>query len=346
VFDFIAGLFSKDMGIDLGTAYTVVYVRGKGIVISEPSVVAIQRATREIIAVGEEAKKMLGKTPQDIEAIKPMKSGVIADFEVTRMMLRYFMSKVHGRKTMFKPRVIVCVPAGITEVERRAVVDATLQAGAREAYLIEEPLAAAIGAGLPIHEPRGNMVLDIGGGRAEVAVISLGGIVVRESIKVAGDEMDSAIIEYMNKAHELIIGEQMAETIKKTIGNVDDDMEEVYMEVKGRDLRDGVPRVKEISSSEIREVLKPVAQKIVDAVRMVLERTPPELSADIIDRGIVMTGGTSLLKGLDKMISKGIGVPAYLSEDPMYCVALGAGRVLEELDTLRRVLLSVKRGEE
>lgn len=346
MFDFIAGLFSKDMGIDLGTAYTVVYVRGKGIVISEPSVVAIQRATREIIAVGEEAKKMLGKTPQDIEAIKPMKSGVIADFEVTRMMLRYFMSKVHGRKTMFKPRVIVCVPAGITEVERRAVVDATLQAGAREAYLIEEPLAAAIGAGLPIHEPRGNMVLDIGGGRAEVAVISLGGIVVRESIKVAGDEMDSAIIEYMNKAHELIIGEQMAETIKKTIGNVDDDMEEVYMEVKGRDLRDGVPRVKEISSSEIREVLKPVAQKIVDAVRMVLERTPPELSADIIDRGIVMTGGTSLLKGLDKMISKGIGVPAYLSEDPMYCVALGAGRVLEELDTLRRVLLSVKRGEE
>ncbi|MBC7331314.1 MAG: rod shape-determining protein [Synergistetes bacterium] len=342
----MAGLFSKDMGIDLGTAYTVVYVRGKGIVISEPSVVAIQKATKEIIAVGEEAKKMLGKTPQDIEAIKPMKNGVIADFDVTKMMLRYFMSKVHGRKTMFKPRVIVCVPAGITEVERRAVVDATLQAGAREAYLIEEPLAAAIGAGLPIHEPRGNMVLDIGGGRAEVAVISLGGIVVRESIKVAGDEMDSAIIEYMNRVHELVIGEQMAESIKKTIGNVDDDMEEVYMEVKGRDLRNGVPKVKEISSSEIREVLKPVAQKIVEAVRMVLEQTPPELSADIIDRGIVMTGGTSLLKGLDKMISKGVGVPAYLSEDPMYCVALGAGRVLEELDTLRRVLLSVKRGEE
>ncbi|KUK14685.1 MAG: rod shape-determining protein MreB [bacterium] len=346
MFDLIAGLFSKDMGIDLGTAYTVVYVRGKGIVISEPSVVAIQKATKEIIAVGEEAKKMLGKTPQDIEAIKPMKNGVIADFDVTKMMLRYFMSKVHGRKTMFKPRVIVCVPAGITEVERRAVVDATLQAGAREAYLIEEPLAAAIGAGLPIHEPRGNMVLDIGGGRAEVAVISLGGIVVRESIKVAGDEMDSAIIEYMNRVHELVIGEQMAESIKKTIGNVDDDMEEVYMEVKGRDLRNGVPKVKEISSSEIREVLKPVAQKIVEAVRMVLEQTPPELSADIIDRGIVMTGGTSLLKGLDKMISKGVGVPAYLSEDPMYCVALGAGRVLEELDTLRRVLLSVKRGEE
>ncbi|MCX8127147.1 MAG: rod shape-determining protein [Synergistetes bacterium] len=346
MFDFIAGLFSKDMGIDLGTAYTVVYVRGKGIVISEPSVVAIQKATKEIIAVGEEAKKMVGKTPQDIEAIKPMRNGVIADFDVTKMMLRYFMSKVHGRKGMFKPRVIVCVPSGITEVERRAVVDATLQAGAREAYLIEEPLAAAIGAGLPIHEPRGNMVLDIGGGRTEVAVISLGGIVVRESIKVAGDEMDNAIMEYMNRVHELVIGEQMAENIKKTIGNVDDDMDEVSMEVKGRDLRNGVPRVKEISSSEIREVLKPVAQRIIEAVRAVLEQTPPELSADIIDRGIVMTGGTSLLKGLDKMVSKGVGVPAYLSEDPMYCVALGAGKVLEELDTLRRVLLSIKRGEE
>ncbi|MCS7233132.1 MAG: rod shape-determining protein [Synergistetes bacterium] len=346
MFDFIAGLFSKDMGIDLGTAYTVVYVRGKGIVISEPSVVAIQKATKEIIAVGEEAKKMVGKTPQDIEAIKPMRNGVIADFDVTKMMLRYFMSKVHGRKGMFKPRVIVCVPSGITEVERRAVVDATLQAGAREAYLIEEPLAAAIGAGLPIHEPRGNMVLDIGGGRTEVAVISLGGIVVRESIKVAGDEMDNAIMEYMNRVHELVIGEQMAENIKKTIGNVDDDMDEVSMEVKGRDLRNGVPRVKEISSSEIREVLKPVAQRIIEAVRAVLEQTPPELSADIIDRGIVMTGGTSLLKGLDKMVSKGVGVPAYLSENPMYCVALGAGKVLEELDTLRRVLLSIKRGEE
>lgn len=346
MFDFIAGLFSKDMGIDLGTAYTVVYVRGKGIVISEPSVVAIQKTTKEIIAVGEEAKKMVGKTPQDIEAIKPMRNGVIADFDVTKMMLRYFMSKVHGRKGMFKPRVIVCVPSGITEVERRAVIDATLQAGAREAYLIEEPLAAAIGAGLPIHEPRGNMVLDIGGGRTEVAVISLGGIVVRESIKVAGDEMDNAIIEYMNRVHELVIGEQMAENIKKTIGNVDDDMDEIRMEVKGRDLRNGVPKVKEISSSEMREVLKPVAQRIVDAVKAVLEQTPPELSADIIDRGIVMTGGTSLLKGLDKMVSKGVGVPAYLSEDPMYCVALGAGKVLEELDTLRRVLLSVKRGEE
>lgn len=346
MFDFIAGLFSKDMGIDLGTAYTVVYVRGKGIVISEPSVVAIQKTTKEIIAVGEEAKKMVGKTPQDIEAIKPMRNGVIADFDVTKMMLRYFMGKVHGRKGMFKPRVIVCVPSGITEVERRAVIDATLQAGAREAYLIEEPLAAAIGAGLPIHEPRGNMVLDIGGGRTEVAVISLGGIVVRESIKVAGDEMDNAIIEYMNRVHELVIGEQMAENIKKTIGNVDDDMDEIRMEVKGRDLRNGVPKVKEISSSEIREVLKPVAQRIVDAVKAVLEQTPPELSADIIDRGIVMTGGTSLLKGLDKMVSKGVGVPAYLSEDPMYCVALGAGKVLEELDTLRRVLLSVKRGEE
>lgn len=346
MFDFIAGLFSKDMGIDLGTAYTVVYVRGKGIVISEPSVVAIQKTTKEIIAVGEEAKKMVGKTPQDIEAIKPMRNGVIADFDVTKMMLRYFMGKVHGRKGMFKPRVIVCVPSGITEVERRAVIDATLQAGAREAYLIEEPLAAAIGAGLPIHEPRGNMVLDIGGGRTEVAVISLGGIVVRESIKVAGDEMDNAIIEYMNRVHELVIGEQMAENIKKTIGNVDDDMDEIRMEVKGRDLRNGVPKVKEISSSEMREVLKPVAQRIVDAVKAVLEQTPPELSADIIDRGIVMTGGTSLLKGLDKMVSKGVGVPAYLSEDPMYCVALGAGKVLEELDTLRRVLLSVKRGEE
>lgn len=346
MFDFLAGLFSKDMGIDLGTAYTVVYVRGKGVVVSEPSVVAIQKATREIIAVGEEAKKMVGKTPQDIEAIKPMKNGVIADFEVTKMMLRYFMSRVHGRRGLFRPRVIVCVPSGITEVERRAVVDATLQAGAREAYLIEEPLAAAIGAGLPIHEPRGNMILDIGGGRTEVAVISLGGIVVRESIKVAGDEMDNTIIEYMSKAHELIIGEQMAETIKKTIGNVDDDLDEMVMEVKGRDLRDGVPRVKEISSSEIREVLKPVAQRIVEAVRTVLEQTPPELSADIIDRGIVMTGGTSLLKGLDKLISKEVGVPAYLSDDPMYCVALGAGKVLEELDALKRVLLSVKRGEE
>jgi len=346
VFDFISGLFSKDIGIDLGTAYTVVYVKGKGIAISEPSVVAIQKASKEIIAVGEEAKKMIGKTPQDIEAIKPMKNGVIADFDVTKMMLRYFMSKVHGRRWLFKPRVIVCVPSGITEVERRAVVDATLQAGAREAYLIEEPLAAAIGAGLPIHEPRGNMILDIGGGRTEVAVISLGGIVVRESIKVAGDEMDSAIVEYMSKVHELVIGEQMAENIKKTIGNVDDEMEEVFMEVKGRDLREGVPRVKEINSSEIREVLKPVAQKIVDAVKTVLEQTPAELSADIIDRGIVMTGGTSLLKGLDKMISREVGVPAYLSDDPMYCVALGAGKVLEELDALRRVLLSIKRGEE
>ncbi len=346
MFDFISGLFSKDIGIDLGTAYTVVYVKGKGIAISEPSVVAIQKASKEIIAVGEEAKKMIGKTPQDIEAIKPMKNGVIADFDVTKMMLRYFMSKVHGRRWLFKPRVIVCVPSGITEVERRAVVDATLQAGAREAYLIEEPLAAAIGAGLPIHEPRGNMILDIGGGRTEVAVISLGGIVVRESIKVAGDEMDSAIVEYMSKVHELVIGEQMAENIKKTIGNVDDEMEEVFMEVKGRDLREGVPRVKEINSSEIREVLKPVAQKIVDAVKTVLEQTPAELSADIIDRGIVMTGGTSLLKGLDKMISREVGVPAYLSDDPMYCVALGAGKVLEELDALRRVLLSIKRGEE
>ncbi|MCD6364105.1 MAG: rod shape-determining protein [Synergistetes bacterium] len=346
MFDFIAGLFSKDIGIDLGTANTVVYVKREGIVLSEPSVVAIQKASKEIIAVGEEAKRMIGKTPQDIQAVKPMRDGVIADFEVTKMMLRYFMSRVHGRKGMFKPRVVICVPAGVTEVERRAVVDAALQAGAREAYLIEEPLAAAIGAGLPIHEPRGNMVLDIGGGRTEVAVISLGGIVVRESIKVAGDEMDSVIINYMMKEHELVIGEQMAESIKRSIGNVDDDLEETFMDVKGRDIRGGIPKVKEISSSEIREVLKPVAEKIVEAVKTVLEHTPPELSADIIDRGIIMTGGTSMLKGLDKMISRGVGVPAYLTENPLYCVALGAGKVLEELNALKRVLLSVKRTEE
>jgi rod shape-determining protein MreB len=328
------------MGIDLGTANTLVFVRGKGIVLQEPSVIAIDHNSQEILAVGYDAKKMVGRTPASIVAVRPLRDGVIADLDVTVTMLRHFIDKASRRHGVFKPRVVIGVPSGVTQVERRVIHDSAMQAGAKEACLVEEPMAAAIGAGLPVEDPTGNMVVDIGGGTTEVAVISLGGIVASKSITTAGDKMDEAIVNYMKRNYNLMIGERTAEEIKKTVGSAYPIQQEETMEARGRDIVNGLPKTVTISSSEIQQALSDTVSEIVNAVRSTLEKTPPELSADVIDKGIAMTGGGSMLRGLDRLLSDATGMPAYLTEDPLTCVVRGAGLVVEHLDTYRRVLVS------
>ncbi|MBT9258619.1 MAG: rod shape-determining protein [Clostridiales bacterium] len=334
----------NDMGIDLGTANTLVYVRGRGIVLQEPSVVAVQAETKKPLAVGSEAKRMIGRTPGNIVAIRPMKDGVIADFEITQMMLQYFIQKAMPRRALFRhPRVIVCVPSGITEVEKRAVYDAAKHAGAREPYLIEETMAAAIGAGLPVHEPTGNMVVDIGGGTTEVAIISLGGIVTHRSIRIAGDECDEAIINYVKRTYNLLIGERTAEEIKLTIGSAYPLQDDATMEVRGRDLVTGLPKTITLTGEEARLAMEDPIAGIIEAVRVTLERTPPELAADIMDRGIVLTGGGALLKGFDQRLSEETGMPVIVADDPLLCVVKGTGKVLEDLDNVKRLLITAKK---
>jgi rod shape-determining protein MreB len=340
--DWFYGLFSNDLAIDLGTANTLIYVKGKGIVSCEPSVVAVQkdhRGQKKVLAVGKEAKDMLGRTPGSIMAIRPMKDGVIADFEITEAMLRYFIRKAHNRKTLVRPRIIICVPSGITEVEKRAVKESAESAGAREVYLIEEPMAAAIGAGLPITEPTGNMIVDIGGGTTEVAVISLAGIVYSKSVRVGGDKMDEAIIQHMKRKYNLLIGERTAEQIKCTIGTAYPTEEVMTMEVKGRDLVAGVPKTMVVTSDEIRDSLQEPINAIVEAVRIALERTPPELAADIVDKGIVLAGGGALLKNLDVLLREETGLPVMVCEDPLSAVVLGSGKALDEVDLLKEVAI-------
>lgn len=333
----------RDMGIDLGTANTLVFVKDKGIIVNEPSVVAINTVTREVLAVGDEAKQMIGRTPGSIVAIRPMKDGVIADFEVTQAMLRYFIDKAYS-KSLFssKPRVVICVPSGVTEVEKRAVIEAAMAAGAKErsAFLVEEPMAAAIGAGLPVDEPTGNMVVDIGGGTSEVAVVSLGGVVTSKSIRVAGDEFDSCIVNYIKKEYNLAIGDRSAENIKITIGCAYLEEKGGTMEIRGRDLITGLPKTITVSSEEILDALSEPVNSIVDAIKFTLEKTPPELASDIMEAGIVLTGGGALLRGLDKLISKETGMPVHVANEPLNCVALGTGMVLENIDKLRSVLIS------
>lgn len=341
--NFIYNYFSRDMGIDLGTANTLVTVRGRGIVLQEPSVVAIHSETRAVLAVGSEAKQMIGRTPGNIIAIRPMKDGVIADFDITQTMLRYFIAKAHSRRALVRPRVIVSVPSGVTEVEKRAVIDATLQAGAREAYLIEEPMAAAIGAGLPVHEPMGNMVVDIGGGTTEVAIISLGGIVTSRSIRVAGDEMDEAIVNYIKRNYNVLIGERTAEEVKIKIGSAFPGEVDEVMEIRGRDLITGLPKTLTVTGDEIQKALAEPVANILEAIKVTLEKTPPELASDIMDRGIVMTGGGSLLRGFDKLVSHETGMPVHLSDEPLLCVVRGTGKALEEIETLRRILITPKK---
>jgi rod shape-determining protein MreB len=340
---FLMNFFSRDIGIDLGTANTLVFVKGKGIVLREPSVVAIRRDTGTVLAVGEEAKKMIGRTPGNIVAIRPMKDGVIADFDITQTMLRHFIGKAYKRRAIFKAHVVVCVPSGVTEVEKRAVIDATKQAGAKEAFLIEEPMAAAIGAGLPVEEPTGSMIVDIGGGTTEVAIISLGGIVTSRSIRVGGDEMDEAITQYIKKNYSLMIGERTAEEIKITIGTACRGEQVRTMEIRGRDLISGLPKTQEITDREIELALADPVASILDAIKITLEKSPPELAADIMDKGIVMTGGGALLHGLDKLVARETSMPVYLAENPLDCVALGAGKALTEIELLRRVTLSPRR---
>ena len=333
----LLGLFSNDIGIDLGTANTLVYVRDRGIVLREPSVVAIQAGTNRVLAVGEEAKRMLGRTPGSIVAIRPMKAGVIADFEITEAMLRYFIRKVHNRGKLVRPRVIVAVPSGITEVEKRAVKDSAAHAGAREVYLIEEPMAAAIGVGLPVQEPAGNMIVDIGGGTTEVALISLAGIVFSRSVRVGGDQMDESIVQHMKRVYNLMIGERTAEEIKISIGSAYPMKEETTMEVKGRDLVAGLPKTLTVTSEEIREALHEPVATIVESIRITLERCPPELSADLVDRGLILAGGGALLNGIDKLIAEQTGLPVHVADDPLCAVAEGTGVVLHELNFLRKM---------
>jgi rod shape-determining protein MreB len=341
--DFLALPLGRDMAVDLGTANTKVHVKGKGIVLMEPSVVAIEKDGGKILAVGSEAKKMIGRTPGSIVAIRPLRDGVIADFDVTESMLRYFIQKVHKRSFMVKPRVVVCVPSGVTEVEKRAVFEATLQAGARAAYLIEEPMAAAIGANLPVQEPTGNMVVDIGGGTTEVAVVSLGGIVTAESIRIGGDEFDEAIIQHVKKEYNVMIGERTSEEIKIEIGSAYPLPEEEDAEVRGRDLLSGLPKNIILSSEEIRAAIEEPLSAIITAIKGTLEKTPPELSSDIMDRGIVLTGGGSMLKGLDERLRQETGMPVHVTEDPMICVVMGSGKALEEIDVLKKVLIGTQR---
>ena len=341
----ILGLFSRDIGIDLGTATTLVLVRGRGIVITEPSVVAIEKKTKQVLAIGSEAKEMVGRTPANIVAIRPLRDGVISDFEVTEKMLHYFIHKVHDQLLMPlpRPRVVVGIPSGCTEVEKRAAHDATINAGAREAYLIEEPMAAAIGAGLPVIEPMGSMIVDIGGGTTEVAVIALGGIVVSRSIRVAGDEMDEAIIQYARQKYNLFIGERMAESTKIAIGSAYPMEEEKSVVLRGRNLITGLPQAIEVSSVEIREALSGPVNTIVETVRGTLDETPPELVADLMEQGIALAGGGALLHGLAQRLSEETRMHVYVAEDPMSCVARGAGEVLDHLDTLHKVLAVTQR---
>ena len=338
--DSLFGWLSNDLAIDLGTANTLVFVKGKGIVLREPSVVAVRKdaRTNKVLAVGKEAKMMLGRTPGNIVAIRPIKDGVIADFEVTEAMLRYFINKVHNRRTLVHPRIIISVPSGITQVEKRAVKESAESAGAREVYLIEEPMAAAIGAGLPITEPTANMVVDIGGGTTEVAVISLAGVVYAASVRVAGDKMDEAILHYIKRKHNLAIGEHTAELIKTTIGDVMPEEPYESMEVKGRDLVSGVPKTLTITSEEVRQAITEQVDAIIEAVKMALELTPPELAADIVDQGIVLTGGGALLRNLDKRLREETGLPIIIAEDPLSSVVLGSGKALENLEVLKEVM--------
>jgi len=343
-FDRALGIFSNDLAIDLGTANTLVYVKGKGIVLSEPSVVAVRtdnRTKNKVLAVGQEAKMMLGRTPSNIVAIRPMRDGVIADFDVTEAMLRHFIHKVHNRRTFVRPRIIIAVPSGITQVEKRAVKESAESAGAREVFLIEEPMAAAIGAGLPVTEPICNMIVDIGGGTTEVAVISLAGIVFSRSLRVAGDKMDASIIQYVKRKYNLLIGERTAEIIKTSIGNAYPNPDEIEtIEVKGRDLVSGIPKILSIDSEEIRVAISEQLDAILETVKIALEQTPPELAADIVDSGIVLTGGGALLKNLDKLLMEECGLPITITEDPLSTVALGSGRTLDSIEMLKQVVIT------
>ena len=337
MFDSLLGFFSNDIGIDLGTANTLVFVKDHGIVLREPSVVAVHQTTKKVLAVGDEAKRMLGRTPGNIVAIRPLKDGVIADFDVTEAMLRHFITKAHNHRRLVRPRVLIAVPSGITEVEKRAVKESAARAGAREVYLIEEPMAAAIGVGLPVQDAAGNMVIDIGGGTTEVALSSLSGIVFSRSVRVAGDELDEAIVNYMKRAYNLMIGESTAEAIKIKIGSAYKMEKETTMEVKGRDLVAGLPKTITISSQEVREALLEPISTIVDSVRITLERCPPELSADLVDRGLVLAGGGALLRGLDKLLQEETGLPVHVAEDPLSAVAEGTGKALQEMEFVRAV---------
>jgi rod shape-determining protein MreB len=335
VFGKLYGAFSNDIGIDLGTSNTLVYVRGQGIVLSEPSVVAVHNSSKKVLAVGQEAKRMLGRTPGEIIAIRPMRDGVISDFETVEKMIKYFFQKVHNRKALVKPQVVIGIPSCITEVEKRAVRESAEQAGAREIYLIEESLAAAIGASIPIQEPAGHMIIDIGGGTSEFSVISLGGMVITNAIRVGGDEFDDAIINHMKKIHNLVVGESMSEEVKITIGNVYPEKDVQSFEMRGRDSISGLPRILTVDSVEIREALQEPTIMVLEEIKKTLDQTPPELAADIVERGIVMTGGGSLLKGFSKLISKETGVPVILAENPLTCVVLGTGKFLDELKYLK-----------
>src|SRR3990170_1073562 len=339
LFDWIFGMFSNDLAIDLGTANTLIYAKGKGIVLSEPSVVAVKKGTSQVLKVGREAKEMVGRTPASIVAVRPLQDGVIADFDLTEQMIRAFIVRIHNRKALVRPRIVIGVPSGITQVEKRAIRDSAEQAGAREVYLIEEPMAAAIGANLPVQEPSGNMVVDIGGGTTEGAGISLSGVGYSHSIRIAGDEMDEAVIQYLKRKYNLLVGERTAETIKIQAGSAYPFNEPRKMDIKGRDLMDGIPKTLTITDSDIREALHDPIYAILDAVKSALERTPPELAADIADKGIVMTGGGSLLHGLDTLIGLETHLKVTIAEDPLSCVVLGAGKVLDELDLLKMVCL-------
>lgn len=336
----LAGIFSRDIGIDLGTANTILYVRGEGIVVNEPSIVCIRRSSHEVLAVGNEAKRMVGRTPGNIDAIRPLKDGVIADFDITESMLRYFIRRVHDRRTLISPRIVVAVPSGITEVERRAVKDSAERAGARRVYCIEEPMAAAIGVGLPVHEPAGNMIIDIGGGTTEVAIMSMSGIVFSRSVRVGGDELDEAIIQYMKRVYNLVIGERTAEEIKIHIGSAYPLDEERTMEVRGRDMGAGLPKTIVVTSQEIRQALSDPVESIIGAIRYAFERCPAELSADLIDRGLVLAGGGALMKGLDKLLEEETGLAVNIADDPLAAVAMGTGRIIEDEDLLQRIAIT------
>ncbi len=339
------GFFAKDIGIDLGTANTLVHIKGRGIVIREPSVVAIDKYTGQVVAVGLEAKEMLGRTPENLDAIRPLKDGVIADFTATKKMLKHLVEKACQRYVIARPRVVVCVPNGVTEVEERAVEEATIDAGAREAYLMEEPMAAAIGAGLKIGDPSGTMIVDIGGGTSEIAVISLGGLVTGKSLRIAGDELNEAIVNYIKREFNVIVGETTAEEIKVTIGSAYPSMTTEEMDVKGRDLQTGLPRTITVNSTQIEEAMKEVIMQIVDGIKMTLEKTPPELAADIMINGITLSGGGALIKNLDRLIALETGIPVNIAQDPLDCVARGTGKVLEDLDSLKSVLINSRKGK-
>ncbi len=343
MFKSFSNWFTNDIAIDLGTANTLVHVKGQGIVLNEPSVVAVDNQTRKVVAVGSDAKSMLGKTPDHITAVRPLKDGVIADFQITEIMLKEFIRKAQTKRSLVKPRIVICVPSGITEVEKRAVRDSAEHAGAREVFLVAEPIAAAIGVGLPVNRPSGNMIIDIGGGTTEIAVIALDGIVCDTSIRVGGDEMDEAIVQHIKKTYNLLVGELTAENIKKTIGSAAPLPEELEMEIKGRDLVAGIPKVLRISSVEVREALREPILQIVEALKLALERTPPELAADIVDRGIVMTGGGSLLRELETLLKEETNLPINTVDDPLSCVVLGTGKILDDFEYYQKVLIPAGR---